>query len=121
MDGVVYRCLVRIDPCQDDLLSEREKQIANGESITPDEESRECQRWGLSVWISLSDVRHARRLFSFVRKRPIGRIKISSQDGVILHTPSGRQQNHRTFWRDVNVDLVSAITPVDLASDRGGA
>jgi hypothetical protein len=117
MDGVIYRCLSQIEPCQDDVLSEREKQTANGESITPDAVSRECQRWGLSVWISLSDVRHARKLFSFVRKRPIGRIKITSQHGVILHTPSGRQPNHRTFWRDINLDLVPAISKVDLARE----
>ena len=117
MDGVIYRSLQGQTPCQEDALSKRERQIELSEDIVP-QESAECLFWGLSVWINIADVRHARRLFSFVRKHQIGKATISSECGVILHTPSRSQPEHRTFWRDINLDLPAVLSVVDLATER---
>jgi hypothetical protein len=70
----------------------------------------DCLAWGLSVWLTEEDVKHALSVFAFMRKWHIFRGEIKKSDGTMLHTESAGQPNHHTFWKKSSVDLTSRFT-----------
>jgi len=98
MRGVIYRSLRGAKPEAIDFQSHAERNVS---SVGP-----ECQKWGLSVWLSEEDVKHARSVMAFFRRKHIACGQVTPLHGVIKRTPSGNQPNHHTYWRDHTIDFV---------------
>jgi hypothetical protein len=99
----VYRAIRKDAPVPYDFESEAERQkYANG--------SGPCFHWGLSTWVSMEAVTHARAIVKGFNKKCIVGFDATPTDGVIAHTPSPSQPDHHTFWKVVNVDLCPRCT-----------
>jgi hypothetical protein len=58
----------------------------------------DCQRWGLSCWLSLEGARTAQKNFSYMAKWHIASGDMLPSDGMILPTPHDENPDHHTFW-----------------------
>lgn len=58
---------------------------------------KDCNHWGLSVWVRLEDALHAQVLFDWAAKWHIFEGTVSDSDGEIRQTPA-RLPGHHTFW-----------------------
>lgn len=112
MTGVIYRRLRALPACKEDFYSHRE---TNTPCPAPD-----CDCWGLSVWLKIEDVRHALKVYRAFRNSPIVKVNIKPENGVIMHTGSNRQPEHRTFWRDITHDLLPLCVVIDPQNEEGG-
>lgn len=71
-----------------------------------------CIAWGLSVWVSEDDARHAQELFPlWAAKWHIFKGRVTAVDGQLAHTPTNQQSNHHTFWCYDGVDLLPRFVP----------
>lgn len=104
IETTLYRGIRRPPVSAADFLSHRE---ANRNCT-----ACECDCWGLSVWTTRDAVDHARATIPFVRKWYIAEGKVVPEDGVIAATPSEKQPEHHTFWRDIRRDLAPRFTIV---------
>lgn len=98
MTGTLFRGIRKPPVKAEDFLSQAEIDRNNCDD-------QECEAWGLSVWVSVEDVEHARKIQRYTRKWHIASGKITPNDGVILKTPSRTQPNHHTFWAYQDVAL----------------
>ena len=73
----------------------------------------ECKCWGTSVWIDIGHVQHAIRVYKAFAKNPIAKLEVTENCGVIKHTGSGPQPEHRSFWRDVDVEFAPKCEIID--------
>ena len=64
-----------------------------------------CRHWGLSVWITVADVEHARSISNHVCEQYIAKGEIQKGDGLLGHTSTRPQPNHHTLWCAANVDI----------------
>ena len=102
MTGTLYRAIKEPPVGEKDFLSKREL----GEPCEGDQ----CLCSGLSVWPSLEAVEHARKISRYFRAMNIASGQISENDGLIRATPTRRQPQHHTFWRDIRIDLSKKFT-----------
>src|SRR5713226_8423847 len=82
MTGPIYRKVSRPPATisNADFFSSREKGDRN-----PD---RECQRWGISVWVEISHLNHDLDAFPYLKKYRFVSVAITPRHGVIQKTPS---------------------------------
>lgn len=97
--GKMYRGVRRSTIAPIDFLSHGERPRAKCDRT-------KCKPWGLSVWVDIEDVHFARNASTFLRDQYIAEGDVTPVDGCILKTPSNEQENHYTFWKDINVDFV---------------
>jgi hypothetical protein len=105
MTGFLYRRIEKSPATEKDFRSHREN-----DKPCPAEE---CDCWGLSVWVDLKHVKHALKVYRAFRNSPIVRFHVTPEHGVIMHTGSQRQPEHRTFWRDMETDFVAIAEEID--------
>jgi hypothetical protein len=85
----------------------REKDFKSfAERKRPGIDPEECDSWGLSVWPDMVAVRHALRVYPTFRRKSIIRFTVTKQDGCLKFTPSKKQPDHHTFWKDCNRSLL---------------
>ena len=98
----IYRG-VRTPPVgPDDFLSHVEAQVDGNNP-------NDCEHWGLSVWVSMEAVEHARRTYRGIRRWYVAQGDVTEEDGVLLVTPSSRQPEHHTFWKVFGKDISGAF------------
>lgn len=97
--GTVYRGVRNGRVSEDDFLSLNERKRAY---------PTDCDHWGLSVWVTEEAVKHAYKILIPLKKRTwsIAVGQLQPTDGLIMHTPSPTQPDHRTFWKNRNADMV---------------
>jgi hypothetical protein len=70
------------------------------------EKANDCAHWGLSVWTTEAAVEHARRAFPPIRQKwQIALANLEPEDGVIKQTPTSKQPEHETLWRNQRRDI----------------
>lgn len=94
----------------DDFLSHAELNLVDDRTI--------CEHWGLSVWVSLHAVEHARKTYRPLRKWHIASGDVSPDDGVLMATPSTRQPEHHTFWKVYGRDISGSFTVMISPSNQ---
>lgn len=82
---------------------------------------RKCKSWGLSVWVSEADARHAQQALTYMQAWHIAAGQVVPSDGVVMPTPSNSQPNHHTFWLSPNRDISSKFQIVIEPLPEGGA
>lgn len=110
VSGVVYRFTNRTNPKHKDFLSYYE--------LKPTENwgEKACQARGLSVYTSEEDCKTALAAMPALRKKRLCVAELSSEAGVIAHTPSKNHHNHKTLWPLVSAqDLAEIFAPKDTA------
>jgi hypothetical protein len=67
----------------------------------------DCQKtFGLSVWVTLADAEHGRRIMPrLMGKWYIARGQLLPTDGMIKKTGTKRQPEHHTLWKASDVDI----------------
>lgn len=70
-----------------------------------------CMAFGLSVWATEADARHAQELFPYAARWHIFRGDVKPEDGRIAPTPTASQPAHHTFWAYDGVDLMVKFLP----------
>lgn len=73
---------------------------------------RNCRCWGLSVWVDMDAVNHARKVLPSIAERYIAQGDLSVGDGKWLATPSRAQPQHCTLWNDVNCKITKKFKVV---------
>lgn len=99
-DGTVWRGVRELPLGEKDFLSHAELNMPNCDK-------KNCEHWGLSVWVSEDDVNYARRLHHHVRRWHIAAGKLERGDGKITPTPSNKGANHHTFWKFYNHSVLA--------------
>jgi len=99
----IYRLCDTVPISNWDLLSHVERKDARADPS-------DCTHWGLSVWTSVEDVKHAFGLFKSFKKKPIYAAVVTPDQGCLKHTPKNRQKNHHTFWRRHDKDVFSLFS-----------
>lgn len=61
-------------------------------------EGRACQACGVSVYLTIPAARNKRRVLPALRKAHLQSVTIVSPDGKLMHTPSGLDPDHHTWW-----------------------
>ena len=97
LDVDVYRAVRAGGPSYYDFESHAERN-------DPRIDKNECESWGLSVWLSLEHVEHARRMTPFFRKCRIAKIHVHHDHGVLCQT--GVRKSHYTLWKKTSVDYL---------------
>lgn len=105
MHGTIYRSLEQDPATEKDFRSHREVP----RRCTGDE----CKCWATSIWVDIEHVRHALKQYAPLRGRPIAKLEINEKCGVVKHTGSGPQPEHRSFWRDMNTKFAPMCQIVD--------
>ena len=70
-----------------------------------------CLAFGLSVWATDADARHAQELFLYAARWHIFLGNVSPDDGRLAPTPTTNQSAHHTFWAYDGVDLMAKFAP----------
>ena len=89
-DTVIYRRVLNNPPLPADFLSYREL----GKRVSP---GKACQACGLSVFVTREDAVHNRELFPSAGQF-IAAGRLLPCHGKTMHTPSGTQPAHYTWW-----------------------
>jgi hypothetical protein len=99
VEGPVYRGVRGADPTPQDFQSFNEAKAGA--------KAEDCLHWGLSVWTTEAAVEHARKIIIPLRKGKWSVVvgHLEPEDGVIKHTPTNDQPDHRTLWRNQQRDL----------------
>jgi hypothetical protein len=99
--GTIFRACATNPPTDEDFTSHAHSTKAwKRKKANP----TDCSHWGLSVWVSAEDVRHACTLFSWLRCKVIFRGQIRPVDGRLAQTGT---IPHHTFWPYDKIDLIS--------------
>ncbi|RUT06554.1 hypothetical protein DSM106972_028110 [Dulcicalothrix desertica PCC 7102] len=93
--GNVYMLVNDNTPKPEDFLSKREKH-QDKPPFEPNEV--ECRACGLSVYTEISDLLNTRSRHRGFRKMKPALGKLTSEHGVIKHTPSHDSPTHHTWW-----------------------
>ena len=95
VDATIFRGCEENPPSDEDFtphaLSAVSKKKKRGERAG-------CAGWGLSVWVSEEDAKHAQELFDWAARWHIFKGDVTADDGKLAPTPSNSQANHHTFW-----------------------
>ena len=89
---------------------EQEK-ISDGDVVSwvmgnhPSAKRDNCRHWGLSCWMSVEAVQHARKTYPSLKDKVIAMGNMLAGDGKVKSTPSKPQPLHCTFWYNTLVDL----------------
>ena len=83
-------------------------------------EGGSCLGFGLSVWVSEGDARHAQELFNWAAKWHIFRGEVSPDDGQLAATGTRNPPAHHSFWVYDGIDLTGKFEPA-LPPMAGGA
>ena len=67
--------------------------------------------FGLSVWVSADDARHAQELFRWAAKWHIFRGDVTPDDGQLAATETQNQPAHHSFWVYDGIDLKGKFEP----------
>ncbi|MGU3386986.1 hypothetical protein ACLBYG_20920 [Methylobacterium sp. D53M] len=97
-DGEIFRAIRSTAAAPVDFESEAERK-RKGLDL------KLCIGWGLSVWTTVEHALHARTVIPGFEKKCIVKIPVTKSDGVLLKTPAKNQDEHHTFWKDVNSDF----------------
>lgn len=89
--GEVYIFVRNEPPVAADFLS----YFTKGRPYQPE---KKCEACGLSVLRTEQDVREARRLCSWFRKRKVAKARLSPDWGKMARTESKNVPNHHTWW-----------------------
>lgn len=73
-----------------------------------------CESWGLSVWVTMADVKHAQKIQRYMRKWAIAKGKVCASHGVLKKTGNKKQPNHHTFWKGHEVELAAKFKIVQF-------
>jgi len=92
--GEVYRFVHNEPPVAEDFVSFFDE----GRSYKPD---KKCQACGLSVLTTERDVKEARRLSPWFKKRMVAKARLSPDWGKTARTESKNIPNHHTWWVSV--------------------
>lgn len=101
----VYRALDADHPCEDDFLS----WVQLGH---PSAKPTNCKHWGLSVWMSIEAVEHARDVVTLMKRKYIAEGQLVAGDGKVMATPTRPQPEHCTLWPCTSVDIKHRFTVV---------
>lgn len=75
-----------------------------------------CMGYGLSVWISQADARHAQELFPWAARWHIFSGDVTPDDGQLAATGTRQQPAHHSFWAydgvELSVKFESALPPL---------
>jgi hypothetical protein len=74
----------------------------------------QCTSWGLSVWVTIADVRHAQSILGYTRYWAIAAGLVTPKDGALKKTPNAKQPNHHTFWKDCKVKLAGRFKIIQM-------
>lgn len=113
--GQVYRFINSDSPQPEDFHSWREQHLDQScpKGVT------ECQACGLSVFTTREGVCIALRRKPFLRRKQIAIGQLTTENGVLLHTPSkGTGDNHHTWWIPINIESwrVFQVTTIDCSN-----
>jgi hypothetical protein len=89
--GEVYRFVRNDPPRAGDFISHF---VGN----KPHDAGKKCQACGLSVLRSEQDVKEARRLSPWFKKRKVAKARLSPDWGKLDKTESRNVPNHHTWW-----------------------
>lgn len=108
-DAVLFRACDSIPPTSEDVTSHAHSQLPRKSSKA---KPAECVSWGLSVWVSTDDVRHAMTLHEkWLPKKHIHKFVVTKPDGRLAQTGT---LPHHTFWPYDGVDLLSRLVPAQI-------
>lgn len=94
--GFLYRKVDALPATKNDFISDVERRGGD---------PSRCDCWGCSIWTTAAAADEALELFPYWKKKYIVRVDLQHSDGVIKKTPTNRQDDHFTFWRDFRVDI----------------
>lgn len=107
---VIFRALNKDQVEDDDLKSWVKLGV-------PSAKPTNCKHWGLSVWMCVEAVEHARDVVPSMKDRYIAKAELQVGDGKVMATPSRPQPLHCTFWYNTLVDLkprfAEILEPID--------
>jgi hypothetical protein len=105
-ETTIYRACDTNPPTEEDFISHSHSQQTRKKQRAVDSK---CLSWGLSVWVSEEDARHARELHDWLKRKFLVRCNVSQVDGQIAQTGHAP---HHTFWPYDDVDLLNRASLV---------
>lgn len=108
VNATLYRGCETNPPTPEDFTPHARSNLPRKQRMARD---GSCLGFGLSVWVSEADAKHAQELFPWAGRWHIFKGNVSQGDGRLAPTGTRQQPGHHSFWVYQGINLMIKFSP----------